>query len=531
LRAGNDWGADSDADEATGETLCITMNDNQTRGGVDAGFTPPAGGGGGGSGSASIGDQVWRDTDGDGIQDGNESGYSGVTVLLESCTGNTLASTVTDANGNYTFSNLAAGNYELEFEAPAGATGSPFRAGNDWGSDSDANASTGVTLCLGLDAGENKAGVDAGFIPPSGGGGGGGGASIGDRVWRDTDGDGIQDGNESGYSGVNISLTSCSGNVLATTSSNGNGDYAFTGLAAGNYIVDFDAPSGASSSPFRSGDDWGADSDADEGSGQTLCINLASNENKAGVDAGFVPSSGGGGGGASIGDRVWRDANGNGIQNANESGWSGVAVSLMSCSGNVLANTSTDSNGEYLFSGLAAGNYRVGWNVPNGASISPFRAGTDWGADSDADESTGESLCTSLNAGQAKNGVDAGFIPQSAPSSGANIGDYVWWDENGDGIQGGNEGGVVGVQVRLRSCGGGVLASTTSNASGFYQFDNLAAGNYRIEVIPPSGATIAPVRRGSDYTRDSNVENDGITTCFAVQQNSSKPHTDIGLIF
>jgi hypothetical protein len=530
LRAGNDWGVDSDADEATGETLCISMDGSQTRGGVDAGFIPPAGGGGG-SGTASIGDRVWRDTDGDGIQDGGESGYAGVTVLLESCSGNTLASTVTDANGNYLFSNLAAGNYEVEFESPTGATGSPFRAGNDWGADSDANAATGVTLCMSLNAGEDKAGVDAGFIPPSGGGGGG--ASIGDRIWRDSDGDGIQDGNENGYAGVSVALESCNGNVLATTTSDANGNYSFGGLSAGNYIVDFDAPSGASASPFRAGNDWGVDSDANEGSGETLCISLANNEDKAGVDAGFVPPTGGGGGGggASIGDRVWRDVNGNGIQNANESGWAGVSVSLMSCSGNVQATTSTDSNGNYLFSGLAAGSYRVGFDAPNGASGSPFRAGNDWGADSDADANTGESLCTDLNAGQAKNGVDAGFIPQSAPSSGANIGDYVWWDEDGDGIQDGSEGGVVGVEVNLRTCGGGVIDSTTTNASGFYQFDNLAAGDYRVEVIAPGGATFSPTRRGPDYTRDSNAENNGITTCIAVQEDSSRPHTDIGLIF
>ena len=173
-----------------------------------------------------------------------------------------------------------------------------------------------------------------------------------------------------------------------------------------------------------------------------------------------------------------------------------------------------------------------GSSKSNGATGSPFRAGNDWGSDSDADANTGESLCINLNAGQSKNGVDAGFVPQSGGSpSGANIGDYVWWDENGDGIQGGNEGGVVGVQVNLRSCGGGVLQSTTSNASGNYQFDNLASGNYQIEVIPPSGATIAPVRRGSDYTRDSNVESNGRTTCVSVQENTSKPHTDIGLLF
>lgn len=52
-----------------------------------------------------IGNRVWKDTDGDGIQDPEEPPLSGVTVvLLENCTGNPVATAITDANGNYYFS-------------------------------------------------------------------------------------------------------------------------------------------------------------------------------------------------------------------------------------------------------------------------------------------------------------------------------------------------------------------------------------------------------------------------------------------
>ena len=75
-----------------------------------SGFTDPA----------SIGDFVWQDLDGDGVQDAGENGIAGVTVVLyrdvdgtgEIDPGDPIVATVTtDASGNYVFEGLAAGNY------------------------------------------------------------------------------------------------------------------------------------------------------------------------------------------------------------------------------------------------------------------------------------------------------------------------------------------------------------------------------------------------------------------------------------
>jgi len=51
-----------------------------------------------------IGNYVWEDTDGDGIQDACEPGISGVTVQLYDNSGILKASTTTDVNGQYYFS-------------------------------------------------------------------------------------------------------------------------------------------------------------------------------------------------------------------------------------------------------------------------------------------------------------------------------------------------------------------------------------------------------------------------------------------
>ena len=54
----------------------------------------------GSPGNGKIGDLVWRDADGDGRQDGNESGWTGITVKLRKCNGNVIADTQTNATAN-----------------------------------------------------------------------------------------------------------------------------------------------------------------------------------------------------------------------------------------------------------------------------------------------------------------------------------------------------------------------------------------------------------------------------------------------
>ena len=54
-----------------------------------------------------------------------------------------------------------------------------------------------------------------------------------------------------------------------------------------------------------------------------------------------------------IGNRVWSDTNGNGIQDPGEAGIAVVTVQLLSGTGTVIARATTDSKGEYYFSSAA----------------------------------------------------------------------------------------------------------------------------------------------------------------------------------
>ncbi|NDD65927.1 MAG: hypothetical protein EBZ36_18415, partial [Acidobacteria bacterium] len=75
----------------------------------------------------------------------------------------------------------------------------------------------------------------------------------------------------------------------------------------------------------------------------------------------FAPTSG-----ATIAGRVISDTNANGRIDVGESGIRGVTVTLFNGGSAPLATSTTNAAGEYTFTGLAAGNYRVvQTNLPN----------------------------------------------------------------------------------------------------------------------------------------------------------------------
>ncbi|NJL75257.1 MAG: hypothetical protein HC892_09750, partial [Saprospiraceae bacterium] len=79
-------------------------------------------------------------------------------------------------------------------------------------------------------------------------------AALGDRVWIDSDGDGVQDPNEIGVSGVEVTLMGAGADgifgtgddVTLTTTTDENGNYIFDGLTPGAYMVTLTDDAGAS---------------------------------------------------------------------------------------------------------------------------------------------------------------------------------------------------------------------------------------------------------------------------------------------
>ncbi|HNO73182.1 MAG TPA: SdrD B-like domain-containing protein, partial [Accumulibacter sp.] len=181
---------------------------------------------------ASLGDRVWEDLNANGVQDTGENGISGVTVKLLNSSDGTVATTTTNASGNYLFSNLTPGDYKVQVVAPTGYYVSPKDQGGNDATDSDIDSTTGKTVLTTLISGENDLSWDAGLYRK---------ASVGDKVWDDMDHDNVQDASEPGIKGITVKLMNAAGTtVLATTTTNSSGNYLFSNLDPGTYVLQFD---------------------------------------------------------------------------------------------------------------------------------------------------------------------------------------------------------------------------------------------------------------------------------------------------
>lgn len=228
--------------------------------------------------TGTIGDFVWIDTDGEGVQDGGEPGLSGVTVFLDLNTNGTLdagePSDVTAANGAYDFTGLTAGSYSVQADNSTVPTGFTLIAGSD-------------PVSITLTAGQDYNNADFGYQQQY--------ASIGNYVWHDDDGDGIQDAEESGFVGVAVELLDGAGSTIDNMTTDGSGFYQFAGLVAGNYEIRFAAPAGYSFTAENLGSGVlqdSFDSDANIATGRSGSFSLTAGENNATTDAGMYLDNG-----------------------------------------------------------------------------------------------------------------------------------------------------------------------------------------------------------------------------------------------
>ena len=482
--AGTDDTVDSDVD-AAGLTAPISLLSGQTLDTIDAGIQ-----------AASLTDTVWLDLNGDGVRDPGEDGIPGITVELLDDLGAVVATTTTDAAGDFTFAGLEPADYSVRVDYP-GAVFSPA------GTDSLVDAAGQSPAPFALLSGPNTDLGDAGVIP----------AVIGDYVWLDVDVDGAQDAGEPGVAATVVNLYDGVGTLVAATATDTAGAYSFT-VAPGDYRVEVVAPAGAALTAQDVGGDDAVDSDVDP-SGSTAVFAAASGPNTDAADAGLEP--------ASIVDTVWLDLNDDGIQDAGEPGIAGIPVNLYDTGGVLVATATTDATGEFVFAGLLPGDYDVEVApVFPGAGFAVAGAGTDPALDSDVDPATGRATVSAAS-GVTTGVSDAGVVPGS-------ITDVVWLDADRDGIQDVGEPGVSAVVVNLYDGVGTLIATTTTDASGGYSFSGLIPGDYEIEVVPPAGAVLVPPDAGTDDAVDSDVDETTGRVSLAVESGSNTTESAAGLL-
>ncbi len=410
----------------------------------------------------SISGRIHVDPNGDCDWDNPEQLLAGVTVDLLDDQGNVLETTTTNELGEYRFENLAPGIYQVREHQPSEYFDGGERIGSLGGSTSDADDFSFISNII-LAAGQQGINYDfCEFI----------GATLSGYVYHDRSDDGSFDRpGEEGIGGVVLKLMDANGNdtgLRATT--NSIGFYQFTDLAAGTYCVMEVHPAGWLDGTDTPGSHGGSADNPPPG--DMICdVILTYGDNATEYNFGELLA-------ASIAGRVHASTDGDCDFDDPDILIEGVQIDLLDSAGNVIETTYTNADGEYIFTGLRPGEYRVHEHQPTGFYDGGERAGTAGGV-------VTNDLITDIMLGSGENATQYDFCEKI----GVTLSGYVYHDRSNDGsFDRPSEAGIGGVTLKLIDAAGndtGLRAVTDAN--GFYQFSNLEAGTYCVMEIQPTG--------------------------------------------
>ena len=389
---------------------------------------------------------------------------------------------------------------------------------------------------------------------------------IGSYVWEDLNENGLQDACEPPIDNINVALLDSEGNILASTTTDEKGEFYFNdetpnfiGLQPNtSYVIaigtegDFDITTGMLTGrgtiTTANVMTTGTDSDKIDSDAAIANNNIAGGAitglpfiqiTTGGVgftdhsfDIGFIsspPSP------VIISGVTWHDENLDGIRDTDENFIEGVIVQLFTEDGTLVGTTTSNVDGFYEFEVNMGGLYYVVFELnpmlgDDNFELTIQNAGDDT-IDSDPNATTGQTNSFSVVLGlEGLSNIDAGYILIILENG--SIGDFVFKDCNQNGIQDSEEEGIAGITVTLTHATTGNQMNTTTNVNGFYIFNDLAPGIYRLRFSIPvaSGLEFTIAHQGNNNALDSDVNSNGITDDIILSEGEENNVIDAGLV-
>ncbi|GHC42184.1 SdrD B-like domain-containing protein [Roseibacillus persicicus] len=435
---------------------------------------------------------VTADTNNDDV---GETNLEGVVITLTNAAGEPIdgdpvaagvqpVTATTDANGVYSFTNLAPGDYGVSEGQPSGYI-SVLDGDSTTPGDDAANADTlDDFIPVSISANETDDGNDFVEELP---------AIISGSIFADTDND---DDGDIAIDVVTVELFSDpngdgdpADGVLVATQVTTDGTYSFTGLPAGSYVVVETQPGGyLTVSDGDSVADTGVTADASNASltDNQIPVTVDAGETDSGND--FIEEQPG-----IISGTVTADTNNDDV---GETNLEGVVITLTNAAGEPIdgdpvaagvqpVTATTDANGVYSFTNLPPGDYGVSEGQPSGYISVLDGDSTTPGDDAANADILDDFIPVSISANETDDGND--FVEELPAIISGSIFADTDNDDNGDiAID------VVTVELFSDPNGDGdpadgALVATQVTTDGTYSFTGLPAGSYVVVETQPGG--------------------------------------------
>lgn len=426
-------------------------------------------------------------------------GVAGATVRLLNANGDLAAETTTDADGNYEFADITPGEYSVVELTPPNLLDGGAQAGQVDGESRGEVDAEGVVRGISALSADNIKDVLFCEHKP---------ATISGTVFQDDDNDGRRGGEEDGIAGVQVILYDLVGNAVASTATDDNGFYEFSGITAGRYSLREIQPDDFLDGMDRAGTVGGRDTGvADNPGDQIRDIDLGWGEDGINFDfaeilpavlAGMVHTD------VSIRNCVFEPDRG-------DTALAGVRIDLLDAQGQILNTTTTDALGAYQFHDVIPGVYSIHQQQPAG-----YFDGSQSAPDGKGDVSTtneinaitvrGGAHIVDLNFCEDPPGTLSGYVFQDGDAILLTAGQDLPTDifKLRDGQRTADDTPLPGILVKLRDGVDGAAVNgesdrvlpgiypdgrieASTNDLGFFEFTGLKAGSYAVFQEQPEG--------------------------------------------
>ena len=429
--------------------------------------------------------KVYYDANESSSFDNGEDPFKDITVELIGADGSVVATTKTDADGNYSFTGLDAGTYTVKI-TKAGEIAELTQTEDPDGTKD--NASGAITLNADNPVREN---VNFGYIKKH---------AISGNVYLDQNRDKTKNTGDIDLSGVTVKLLDKDGNVVGTTTTDKDGNYSFTGLNDGTYTVQVDK-----TGPLADKEQTEDPSGKTDSRSQAITF-TRTDPDVTNVNFGYADNY-------SIHGLVYRDGDRNETHGATEKGYANQTVELRDKDGKVVATTTTDENGAYSFEKLPAGDYTV--KVVKDGALTDL----DQTEDPDSTKDSTSGVISLSNDHRTETDVNFGYIANNS------INGTIYRDGDRDGKKGDTEGRYSGVTVQLLDKDGKVITTTTTDKDGKYSFEHLPDGTYSVKVVKDGALT------DTDQTGDPDNKLDNASEPITLdEKNPTKGDVDFGYV-